>query len=72
EQTRHLIQSRATAGEIKSAAVAAGMRTLREDGLIKVLGGLTTTPELERVTMRPDEEEADGREPGVAPVMSAP
>ena len=35
----------------------AGMRTLRDDGVAKVLAGQTTTSEVERVTMRPEEED---------------
>jgi general secretion pathway protein E len=60
ERVRRLIQSRATAAEIKDAAVGgAGMRTLRDDGVAKVLTGITTTSEVERVTMRPEETGAD-------------
>jgi general secretion pathway protein E len=54
ERVRKLIQAHATAAEIKDAAVAAGMRTLRDDGVEKVLAGMTTTSEVERVTMRPE------------------
>jgi general secretion pathway protein E len=50
EQVRKLIQSHATAAEIKNAGVAAGMRTLRDEGIQKVLSGMTTTNEVERVT----------------------
>ena len=50
EAVRRLIQNRATAAEIKDSAVAAGMRTLRDDGVEKVLAGLTRTSEVERVT----------------------
>jgi general secretion pathway protein E len=55
ENVRRLIQNRATASEIKDAAMIAGMRTLRDDGVAKVLAGQTTTSEVERVTMRPEE-----------------
>ncbi len=34
--------------ELRRAAAAAGMRSLREDGLDKVAHGLTTLAELER------------------------
>ncbi len=47
---RDLIISRATASEIKSAAVKNGMRTLRQDGWQKVLKGITTPSEVMRVT----------------------
>jgi type II secretory ATPase GspE/PulE/Tfp pilus assembly ATPase PilB-like protein len=50
ERVRGLIQGRATAAEIKEAGVAAGMRTLRGDGVGKVLAGVTTASEVERVT----------------------
>ena len=68
-RVRMLIQSRATAAEIKDAGVAAGMRTLREEGVTKVLAGMTTTSEVERVTMRPEPEEELG---GAAPVPFDP
>jgi general secretion pathway protein E len=54
EPIRRLIQSRATASEIKSAARRAGARTLREDGIEKILAGITTTSEVERVTADPE------------------
>jgi general secretion pathway protein E len=56
EPVRRLIQSRATASEIRDAAVRAGTRTLRDDGIEKILVGITTTSEVERVTAQPDEE----------------
>jgi type II secretory ATPase GspE/PulE/Tfp pilus assembly ATPase PilB-like protein len=64
ERVRKLIQAHATAAEVKEAGVAAGMRTLRDDGLEKVLAGVTTTSEVERVTMRP------GADDGVAAEIS--
>jgi general secretion pathway protein E len=64
ERVRKLIQARATAAEIKDAGVAAGMRTLRDDGVAKVLAGVTTTSEVERVTMRPEGEESVLQEAG--------
>jgi type II secretory ATPase GspE/PulE/Tfp pilus assembly ATPase PilB-like protein len=39
----------ATAHEIEVAATAAGMRTLWEDGVHKVVAGLTTVDELRRI-----------------------
>jgi type II secretory ATPase GspE/PulE/Tfp pilus assembly ATPase PilB-like protein len=39
--TRRLIQSRSPVAEVKNAAILAGMRTLRQDGIEKVLQGLT-------------------------------
>ncbi len=52
DAVRGLIQKREPAGPIKEAAVAGGMRTLRTDGLNKVLRGLTTPEEVVRVTTR--------------------
>lgn len=45
-----LIIGKATSADIKTAAIAGGMRTLREDGLIKVFEGKTTLAEVMRVT----------------------
>jgi type II secretory ATPase GspE/PulE/Tfp pilus assembly ATPase PilB-like protein len=59
EPIRRLIQSRATASEIRDAAVQHGTRTLRDDGIEKILAGLTTITEVERVTMRPEGENAE-------------
>ena len=39
--TKRLLQSKARAAEVASAAIAAGMRTLRQDGIEKVLQGVT-------------------------------
>jgi general secretion pathway protein E len=47
---RALIVKSADAGSIKKAAVAGGMVTLREDGVQKVLSGVTTVEELARAT----------------------
>ncbi|HHW42822.1 MAG TPA: type II/IV secretion system protein [Desulfotomaculum sp.] len=47
---RQMIAARATADELLKAAVAGGMTTLREDGVDKVLSGLTTVREVMRVT----------------------
>jgi type II secretory ATPase GspE/PulE/Tfp pilus assembly ATPase PilB-like protein len=43
---RHLIQKRANAEILREAAVGKGMRTLRQDGIEKVLGGLTSLAEV--------------------------
>ena len=45
------IQARATASQIKAAAVQGGMKPLRDDGLAKVLAGTTTIDEVVRVTV---------------------
>jgi general secretion pathway protein E len=47
---RSLIVRNSDAGTLKKAAVQGGMGTLREDGVIKVLQGLTTIDELMRAT----------------------
>lgn len=52
DSVRELIQSRAAASKIRDAAVAEGMKLLRDDGLRKVEQGITTLEEIERVTMR--------------------
>jgi type IV pilus assembly protein PilB len=47
---RRIISTNPTLNELRDAARAAGMRPLREDGLIKVNQGLTTVEEVMRVT----------------------
>ncbi len=44
-----LIIKRASAGQIREAALASGMVTLQEDGIDKVLRGITTVDDLTRV-----------------------
>ena len=50
DEIKSLIVTRAEASRIKRKAVEAGMRTLRDDGAIKVLQGVTTVEEVMRVT----------------------
>jgi type IV pilus assembly protein PilB len=50
ESIRKLIIQKATASEIKNQARKEGFRTMREEGLVKVLKGLTTLDEVMRVT----------------------
>jgi general secretion pathway protein E len=45
-----MIINRADAGTIKKAAIQHGMRTLRDDGALKVLHGVTSVEEVLRVT----------------------
>ena len=52
DQIRRLIMAKADAGALRDAAVAAGMRTLRLDGMAKVLQGVTTAEEVLRVTQQ--------------------
>ncbi len=49
EEISDLIVRRAPVNEIKAAARANGMKTLQEDGLRKVLAGITTPEEIARV-----------------------
>jgi general secretion pathway protein E len=50
EEIRRLAIRNADAGQIKQAAVEQGMRTLRDDGALKVLQGYTSIEEVMRVT----------------------
>ncbi len=50
DEIRSLVTSRANAGQIRQAAVANGMATLRDDGIRKVLDGTTSLDEVVRVT----------------------
>ncbi len=43
---RHLVQTGARAEELQTTAMAEGMRTLRQDGIDKVLAGITTMEEV--------------------------
>ncbi len=52
EQIRRLIMAKADAGAIRDAAVGTGMRTLRVEGMAKVLQGQTTGEEVLRVTQQ--------------------
>jgi len=47
---RRLIMQRATSGELQELAVAEGMRTMYQDGLLKCQKGVTTLEEILRVT----------------------
>jgi len=49
QATKRLIQSRAPVAEIKAAATIAGLRTLRQDGIEKVLQGLTDVRQVNAV-----------------------
>lgn len=50
DEVRHLATERASAAEIKKAAIAGGMDTLRDNGWRKVLLGSTTVDEVLRVS----------------------
>jgi type IV pilus assembly protein PilB len=49
-EIRELAFTKASTGELRKAARASGMRTLREDGRIKVLKGITTPKEVIETT----------------------
>jgi len=66
DDIRRLVQARATAAEIKDAAVQAGTHTLRDDGISKILAGATTISEVERVTVRTED-----LEPSIASAIPA-
>jgi general secretion pathway protein E/type IV pilus assembly protein PilB len=51
DETRKLIYDKATASILRARAREMGMRTLREDGVRKVLAGLTTAEEVIRTTL---------------------
>jgi type II secretion system protein E len=50
EDIRELITARATSSRLKEAALAKGMKTLRQDGLGKAARGISTADEVYRVT----------------------
>lgn len=54
---KQLVLKKASADDIKAAAIAAGMRTMRQDGWDKVLKGMTTIDEILRVSQVAAEEE---------------
>jgi general secretion pathway protein E len=50
EQIRDLVYKKANAGQIKKYSIDAGLQTLRMDGARKATSGITTVPEVMRVT----------------------
>ncbi len=50
DAVRQLAHDRASSWDIRQAALADGMRTMRQDAWLKVLGGVTTVEEVLRVT----------------------
>ncbi len=54
DTVRPLIMQQSNANSIKKAAVERGLKTLLQDGALKVLQGLTTSDELLRVTQESD------------------
>lgn len=51
EETKKLIDKKVTASEIRSVAISRGMKTLRDDALIKLAAGSTSLAEILRATM---------------------
>jgi len=51
DEVRHLINDKLTSPQLRRRARELGMRTLREDGIRKVLAGQTSAEEVLRVTM---------------------
>jgi general secretion pathway protein E/type IV pilus assembly protein PilB len=51
DEIQRMIFSKVPSSELRGRARAMGMRTLREDGFRKVIGGVTTVEEILRVTM---------------------
>ncbi len=49
-ELRHLIQTKARAEHLQQAAMMEGMRTLRQDGILKVLAGLTSIEEVRAIS----------------------
>jgi general secretion pathway protein E/type IV pilus assembly protein PilB len=50
EKIRQLAHERTSSWNIKQAALAEGMRTLRQDGWLKVFNGRSTVDEIVRAT----------------------
>jgi len=63
---KELILKKSSASQIKKAAIARGMRTLRQDGWQKILAGLTTPEEVMKVTSAEEREENDLNTGGIA------
>lgn len=49
EEIQNLVMERATSAEIQRKAIEQGMITMRQDGYLKALGGITTIEEVNRV-----------------------
>lgn len=52
EEIQKLITQRATSAEIERTAIEQGMVTMRQDGYLKALGGITSLEEVNRVTVQ--------------------
>src|SRR5262249_27671829 len=51
DDVRHMVNQKASTVELRKRAREMGMRTLREDGIRKVLAGMTTAEEVISTTM---------------------
>jgi type IV pilus assembly protein PilB len=51
DEVRHLINKRAPTLQLRQRARELGMRTLREDGIRKVLAGMTSADEVISITI---------------------
>ncbi|MFW5996442.1 MAG: GspE/PulE family protein [Lentisphaeria bacterium] len=60
ETVQSMVYERVTAAKVRDHARSIGMRTLREDGLRKVLAGITTLQEVARVTAADEYQVAQG------------
>ncbi|MFH1578387.1 MAG: ATPase, T2SS/T4P/T4SS family [Candidatus Omnitrophota bacterium] len=61
EAIKNLILTRASASQIKRMAMSRGMRTLRQDGLERVIAGVTTLEEVMKITPSVEEEIMQGQ-----------
>lgn len=61
ERIKELTMERASANILKKAALDEGMKTLRQDGWLKVLSGVTTIEEVLRVTQEDSFSEMSGK-----------
>ncbi|HOS94274.1 MAG TPA: ATPase, T2SS/T4P/T4SS family, partial [Armatimonadota bacterium] len=59
EPVERLILRRASTGEIREQSISQGMRTLRQDGISRVIAGVTSVEEIIRVT----QEEMENQKP---------
>ncbi len=55
DEIQHMIYNKCSSAAIRARARELGMRTLREDGIRKVLSGMTTLSEIIRITQGYDE-----------------
>ncbi|MFH1645583.1 MAG: GspE/PulE family protein, partial [Candidatus Omnitrophota bacterium] len=55
EEIKKMVNSKASVDEIRNKAIESGMKSLKEDGLVKVRQGITTPEEVLRVSEMKDE-----------------